>query len=145
MVKTYTSEDLGKALTEVGYELKVFKFEPGSLGMKLGCRLENGLAIVKVLENTPDSQGVVLGVPVGSIIMKISGEDVTLMKSLAEINRAIAVEIEGCKLLGKQSLEITMMVPLLSQRTFGLTKVKFIWFPDRRSEPQSFTLNLCHK
>ena len=112
MVKTYTSEDLGKALTEVGYELKVFKFEPGSLGMKLGCRLENGLAIVKVLENTPDSQGVVLGVPVGSIIMKISGEDVTLMKSLEEINRAIALEIEGCKLLGKQSLEFKMMVPL---------------------------------
>ena len=112
MVKTYTSEDLGKALTEVGYELKVFKFEPGSLGMKLGCRLENGLAIVKVLENIPDSQAVVLGVPVGSIIMQINGEDATPMKSLAEINRAIAVEIEGCKLLGKQSLEITMMVPL---------------------------------
>ena len=112
MVKTYTSEDLGKGLTEVGYELKVFKFEPGSLGMKLGCRLENGLAIVKVLENIPDSQAVVLGVPVGSIIMQINGEDATPMKSLAEINRAIAVEIEGCKLLGKQSLEITMMVPL---------------------------------
>ena len=112
MVKTYTSEDLGKALTEVGYELKVFKFEPGSLGMTLGCRLENGLAIVKVLENIPDSQAVVLGVPVGSIIMQINGEDATPMKSLAEINRAIAVEIEGCKLLGKQSLEITMMVPL---------------------------------
>ena len=112
MVKTYTSEDLGKGLTEVGYELKVFKFEPGSLGMKLGWRLENGLAIVKVLENIPDSQAVVLGVPVGSIIMQINGEDATPMKSLAEINRAIAVEIEGCKLLGKQSLEITMMVPL---------------------------------
>ena len=112
MVKASTSEDLRKTLAEIGYELKVFKFEPGSLGMKLGCRLENGLAIVKVLENTPDSQGVVLGVPVGSIIMKISGEDVTLMKSLAEINRAIALEIEGCKLLGKQSLEFKMMVPL---------------------------------
>ena len=112
MVKASTSEDLRKALAEIGYELKVFKFEPGSLGMKLGCRLENGLAIVKVLENIPDSQAVVLGVPVGSIIMKISGEDVTLMKSLAEINRAIALEIEGCKLLGKQSLEFKMMVPL---------------------------------
>ena len=112
MVKASTSEDLRKNLAEIGYELKVFKFEPGSLGMKLGCRLENGLAIVKVLENIPDSQAVVLGVPVGSIIMQINGEDATPMKSLAEINRAIAVEIEGCKLLGKQSLEITMMVPL---------------------------------
>jgi len=111
MVKASASEALRKALTDVGYELKVFNFEPDLLGMKLVCKLENGLSIVKVLDNLHDSQAMVLGVPVGSIIMQINGEDATQMKSLAEINRAIAVEIEGCKLLGKV-LEITMMVPL---------------------------------
>ena len=46
MVKASTSEDLRKTLAEIGYELKVFKFEPGSLGMKLGCILKIPLFLI---------------------------------------------------------------------------------------------------
>ena len=88
----------------VGYELKVFRFEEGSLGMRIDVELKNGATEVKVLEIIPGSQAEDAHVPIGSIIMLVGKLDVTPMKSFAEFTDAIALE--------PRPLEITMAVPL---------------------------------
>ena len=88
----------------VGYELKVFRFEEGSLGMRIDVELQNGATEVKVLEIIPGSQAEDAHVPIGSIIMLVGKLDVTPMKSFAEFTDAIALE--------PRPLEITMAVPL---------------------------------
>ena len=97
---------LGNAHIDVeeGCELKVFMFEKGTLGMKLDGKLENGVAVIKVIGILPGTQAEKLAVPVGSIVKRVGTKDCTRMKSVAEATMAIAIE--------PRPVEITMLMEL---------------------------------
>ena len=97
---------LGNAHIDVeeGCELKVFMFEKGTLGMKLDGKLENGVAVIKVIGILPGMQAEKLAVPVGSIVKRVGTKDCTRMKSVAEATMAIAIE--------PRPVEITMLMEL---------------------------------
>ena len=96
---------------EVGYELKVFKFEQGKLGIKFSGKMVGDDAILKVVGVLPDTQAARLGVPVGSIMKLVGMKDVTTMTSLDEVTNVIATE--------PWQYEVTMTVPLQKEETTG--------------------------
>ena len=77
---------------EADNELRVFTFEEGLLGMIFGGTLENGVAVVTVDDVLPNTQAAKLGVIVGSIIKAVGKKDVTSMKALTEVTKAIDIE-----------------------------------------------------
>ena len=77
---------------EADNELRVFMFEEGLLGMIFGGTLENGVAVVTVDDVLPNTQAAKLGVIVGSIIKAVGKKDVTSMKALTEVTKAIDIE-----------------------------------------------------
>jgi hypothetical protein len=96
---------------EVGYELKVFKFEQGKLGIEFSGKIVGDAAILKVVGVLPDTQAAKLGVPVGSIMKLVGKNDVTTMTSLDEVTNVIATE--------PLQYEVTMTVPLQKEETTG--------------------------
>ena len=96
---------------EANYELRVFTFELGLLGMIFGGTLENGVAVVTVDDVLPNTQAAKLGVVVGSIIKAVGKKDVTSMKALTEVTKAMDTE--------PRPFQIQMSVPPSTLRAAG--------------------------
>ena len=96
---------------EADYELRVFTFELGLLGMIFGGTLENGVAVVTVDDVLPNTQAAKLGVVVGSIIKAVGKKDVTSMKALTEVTKAMDTE--------PRPFQIQMSVPPSTLRAAG--------------------------
>jgi len=86
-----------------GWELKIYAFEHGPLGMKFEGEVENGSATVYVSEVLEDAQAHKLGVPAGAIIKAIAAKDVSKVRTMAEVVKTIVASL--------RPVEITMAIP----------------------------------
>ncbi len=109
--KTMSEKARSHVVIEDGYELKIFPFEEGTLGMKFGGKVDHGVAIVHVAEVLPETQAHTLGVPVGSIIKLIGKSDITKVNTMAQVIKAIGAAL--------RPVEITMAVPLPKEEPTG--------------------------